>query len=247
MKGGWISKRCAALLCGWLLLLVSAVAGAGDLVGGSIGVTSDYVYRGVSHSRGHPAAQGDLRLRLGGNTQIGVWASTLDHKYADDEFQVDGFLSYRFDITPEWQMRVQYTHSAFVNDRSPLGYDYDELAASIAYQMRISLTAAWIPNAARYRYWGGPIRDDAYAYDAAWLEPLFSIWHASLGIGYYDVSSLYGTGYAYWHVGIVGAAGPFGIEALWIDTQERAAYMAGGAYSEEIVGGRWSAAVRWRF
>jgi len=246
VRGSRIPVHRAFLLCSAVLLLGSAVAAAGEIVDGSIGVTNDYVYRGISRSRGESAVQGDLRAHAGG-AQVGVWASTLDHADVDEGVQVDGLLAYRLPIASEWQLHAQFTHTAFLNDHSPLLYDYDEVALSLTYQARMSLGAAWIPNAARYRYWGGPLRADAFAYDATWLQPLFSSWHLSLGAGYYDVSALYGNGYAYWHSGLVGTIGPFDIETIWIDTQDRADYMGFGPYGDEIAGSRWSVALRWRF
>ena len=250
-RRGWSPMRRAALPCVCALLLLASTFGAhaadffGTSIGGSVGVTSDYVYRGISHSQGEMAVQGDAHARVG-NFQVGVWASTLEHPYAEDAVQIDGFVAYRWTLTPDWQVHTQFTHTAFENDPSPMGYDYDELSVSMSYQSRLSLGAAWIPNAARYRYWGIQ-RDDAYAYDATWLQPLVWNLYASLGVGYYDVSALYDSGYAYWHAGVLRALGPFNIEVLWIDSQERAEYLVPSAYRDEIAGQRWSAAVRWKF
>ncbi|MBC7983032.1 MAG: hypothetical protein H7Y02_04170 [Candidatus Obscuribacterales bacterium] len=217
---------------------------AGERVGGSVGVARDYVYRGLSQSEGKVVIQGGAHVRPARDWQVGIWASTVEHKYdPGTAIELDSFVSYSHALTADWQWRSSFTHYEFVKDDSPLGYDYDELSTSIAYQSRVSLAVAWIPNAARYRYKQTAARASAYALDVNWTQPLFRDVSAVVGAGYYDVSALYATGYGYWHVGIASPVGPVDLELLHIDTQDRAVLMYGYA----LAGPRWSASARWRF
>ena len=90
----------AALLCS---LLLCPLAAAVDLwydvtLGGSLALTSDAIYRGVSESNGNGAVQADLHVEEGG-TFIGAWGSTRDRHldpYAD--YDVEAYLGHRFDL-----------------------------------------------------------------------------------------------------------------------------------------------------
>src|SRR6185312_5397019 len=71
--------RRAAVAATCLLSLRPAVCAAGVDAGGSLALTADDVYRGVSRTCGHPAAQADVHVRERGASYwaafAGVWGS----------------------------------------------------------------------------------------------------------------------------------------------------------------------------
>ena len=87
-----------------MLACAGALAeGVGSAVsfGGSLVLTSNYIYRGVSSSNDEPAVQGDLHAALRDGTFFGVWGSSRDgtlDPYANYELQI--YLGHRFDLTP---------------------------------------------------------------------------------------------------------------------------------------------------
>lgn len=72
-------------------LLWAAPAAAVD-VSGEAGLVSDYRYRGVSLSRGHPALQAELTLEHVSGLYADVWGSTLGHD-SETEFDITGGYS----------------------------------------------------------------------------------------------------------------------------------------------------------
>ncbi|HEX7012454.1 MAG TPA: TorF family putative porin [Steroidobacteraceae bacterium] len=51
--------------------LIAPAAGAAERLGGSVAITTDYIYRGLSQTEGQPALQGGLRLTSGQGLSAG--------------------------------------------------------------------------------------------------------------------------------------------------------------------------------
>lgn len=202
-----------ALLCA-LCALGMAGAHAFDLgndftLGGSLALTTDYIYRGVSESNGHAAVQADLHIDEDGSF-VGVWGSTRDHHldpYAD--YDVELYLGHRFDLGSSWSStlsaRARYFVAGTQNEGST---DYEELSAALTWLDRLTFSLDAIPNATHY--WFGEHLGRSLAWNvgisAQWLlhpEGLF----ATGGAGYYYASGTgpgiaAGRGYAYGNVGL---------------------------------------------
>lgn len=92
--------------------------GWGNL-GATIGVVSDYRFRGVSYTDEHPALQGNLDWTHDSGVYLGAWASNVDFKDADAE--VDLYGGYAFD------------YGAYNIDLGAIGYYYPGAADSYDY------------------------------------------------------------------------------------------------------------------
>ncbi len=87
-----------AVVAWWRVLLVPALWGSGALAHadnwrGSLGLTSDYVHRGVSQSEGNPAVQGSLAYWHPTGWYGGAWGSNVDN-WGTADLEVDLFLGY---------------------------------------------------------------------------------------------------------------------------------------------------------
>jgi uncharacterized protein (TIGR02001 family) len=223
---------------------VSAESRVKDFLGGSLAVTSDYVYRGISLSYGQVAYQGGVHLRLPSQWQVGIWGSTVENFWGrGDPFEATAFVAHAWTLDANWSLQAGYTHYQYFGEPTLLGYDHDELFASASFQSRLTLGITYSPNVGRYQYQQPVLRAAATAVDATWSQPLISVWSATAGAGYYDVSALYGEGYGYWHLGLTGGVGPVELDVIYVDTSTQAAYI----YGNSISGPRWSATARWRF
>ena len=235
-----------ALIAVVLLLMsfaVSAKGGAKDW-NGSLGVTSDYVYRGVSSSWERDAYQAGLQMRLGEQWQVGVSASTVETRdNTGTPIEAIASASRNWSLSADWQLRAGYLHHQYFGHRTLYSFDYDELFASASFRSQLALSVQLSPNAARYRYQQSPERGLVAAVEVTWLQPLFWEFSGSVGAGYNDLSSIYGTGYAYGHAALLRDIGPLGLSVMFINTDDHAAYI----YGSEITGKRWAATARWRF
>ena len=86
-----------------LLLSVCTIPAFAD-VSGSLGYTSDYVWRGISQSGGSGAMQVDLMLEKNG-LYGGVWASQVD--FGDDAtYEMDFYGGYELWLSDKWSIDV---------------------------------------------------------------------------------------------------------------------------------------------
>lgn len=124
----WTSVTCivCAAVSGWLLPAVPALAG--DL-SGSLAVTTDYIYRGLSQTAGKPAAQAGVQFRSQSGWNAGVWGSSIDFQNgAGVAYELDLHAGYAWSLSPDWSMQLGYVHYAYLDDNDA-GYDYDEVNA----------------------------------------------------------------------------------------------------------------------
>ncbi|HEY5102986.1 MAG TPA: TorF family putative porin, partial [Steroidobacteraceae bacterium] len=132
-----------AVVCG-----AARAAWAAGSIGGSVDVTSDYIFHGVSESYGDPALQGDIHYRRDAGAGaaenfIGLWGSTISRDATGGGFELNAYLGRTFLISSDSSATLTYVHYAYPDDRDRPHYDYDELAAGWAYQDRLFATPAW--------------------------------------------------------------------------------------------------------
>lgn len=217
------------------LLLAAAVAAPlqafdfdGISPGGSLALTSDYIYRGLSESDDHLAAQADLHLADGGNF-AGVWLSNRDRNLSPyARYDVELYLGHRFDLNGSWGAtlsgRSHYYLDATGEEPSA---DYQQVSAALNYLDRWSLELTAMPNAVRYWYDLRLTRSPAYAAEtsAQWL--LHAGFFLTAGAGYYYVT---GTGpginsaggYGYGNVGLAFEYHRWRLDVGYFVTQPRA-------------------------
>ena len=144
---GWLCACALALLAPHA---ARAQAESGP-IGGSLAVTSDYIYRGVSQSDGHGALQADLHASSSAGTFAGVWTSTRDSNLepgTGGALQV--YLGQRFSPGGSWSATVSGRANYFVGGAADHSDDYEEICAALSWLDRYTLSITAIPNAVRY-------------------------------------------------------------------------------------------------
>ena len=219
--------------------LLSAFPAAAADVSGSIAITTDYIYRGQSHSAGQPAAQAGIQFHSSG-WNAGLWGSSVDFQNgAGGAYELDLQAGYTWQLNQDWSMQLGVVHYAYLDDRDT-GYDYDEVTASISYQQRATASVSWSPNTSKRTYQGFVWDQQALAYELSLLQPLHSRWSAYAGLGYYDLNDLVDTGYWYWSAGLAFTWQNVQVDVLHIDSDSTAARL----FDSDS---RWTAALTWRF
>jgi uncharacterized protein (TIGR02001 family) len=248
----------AALGASCLLSLWPAPCPAAVGAGGSLALTADDVYRGISQTCGHPAAQADVDVHESGASGwaafAGVWGSVgLSGSTCGSARELEAYGGYSQALTAYLNATLTYTRYAFPGggygnphlhgDR----YDYDQLGMSWGILDRLYLTLAWTPDALRYERYEGSFRSEqdrsAFAYGAEWRQPVASWLSLSAAAGYDHMADPSGTGYGFWSLGLTHTAGPFELDLAYFRTADRAMRLFG----EYSAGGRVSATVLWRF
>src|ERR1044071_485120 len=134
--------------------LWAALPAAAADVTGSVAITTDYLYRGLSQTDGQPAAQAGVQFHSSNGWNAGMWGSSVDFQNSANlayEFDLQG--GYTWQLSPDWSTQLSYVHYAYLNDNDS-GYDYDEVSASVSYQQRATASVSWSPNTSKHTYWG---------------------------------------------------------------------------------------------
>ncbi len=236
------ANRCA-LVALWLCACIPVAAAAGDF-GGSIGVTSDYFYRGVSQSQGNPALQADLHYRSGG-WSAGVWSSRAD--MTRDEApatEIDLYIRRDWTLGNDWDLGVALTHYTYPDDPRTYSYDYDEVIATAGYRSRLFGTIAFSPNYTGHAQGRWAFNENATSYELTAVQPVVGKLSASAGLGYYDLPASLDANYWFWNVGVACSFGRALLSVAYIDTDRPRE--SGHGY-ETVPDGQWTGSLAWRF
>jgi uncharacterized protein (TIGR02001 family) len=230
------------MLAGMMLTGVSRADGTWS---GSIGATSNYIYRGISQTYNGAA------LQLGGNYQssfgwfAGAWGSNVDpYPGGGRTFEeLDFYTGFVLPLSSDFTVKGTYTHYAYVQDPRTSRYDYDEIAVSVAYSDLVAATVSYQPNYTSYSELGFADRRPAASYELTGHWPLRFGLAATAGVGYYDLHRLFGVGY--W-AGDVGLA--YVYRRLTVDVSRFFAdATAATLYEDASANGTWAIAAVWRF
>lgn len=103
------------LICASLLIVALPVAGtaladaandADYAIAGNVALTSDYMFRGLTQTWGHPAIQGGADLTMTNGFAAGFWASSISDKtYPGASLELDVYASYGAAINDDWSWR----------------------------------------------------------------------------------------------------------------------------------------------
>jgi uncharacterized protein (TIGR02001 family) len=216
--------------------------------GGELSVTSDYIYRGLSESDGHPAAQIDLHLSTASGTFAGIWSSTRAQSLAPRAAaDIEAYLGQRLMLSSSWSLSLAARSHNYVGGTQTASNDYQEIAASLSYLDLWTFSISAIPNAVRYNAHG--VRVGRYPAYVAETSAQWLIGHGLFltgGAGYYYVSagawtrpswdttpvdtqaqqltySMPGTGYAYGNVGLAYQLNNWRLDVGYYLSQQHAA------------------------
>lgn len=205
----------------------------------NVGLTSDYVFRGVSQNRENPAIQGGLDLTYG-IAYFGLWASNIDFgPNGDGSKQVNTELDIYGGIKPVWgpatfDLGVIYYSYPNANDGGVLknqvkNQDYVELKAGVS--------GAFIPKLDKLTLGGTVYYSNEYqgGQNEVWTTELTAAYELpAIGIVTPTISALWGhqfgdakDGFAlangkddlnYWNVGLTLAVEKFSFDFRYWDT-----------------------------
>lgn len=234
----WLRLRGALLIAS---LALTGVAHA-QSVGGSVGVASDYVYRGVSQSDGDPSAQADVHYYGQQNWYTGIWAASVRRGDDHTTAELNAYLGYNFAIATDWNGSVSFVHYDYPWNHPRRGYAYDELSATLAYGDRVFVSIAASPDTSFERSYDHTARSAAFAYDVSLHQPIAHGFSADAGVGYYDLRRQLDDGYAYYSGGLGYRWRSLQLQLLYIGTSAAAKRLFYDEAAHE-----WTVATLWRF
>jgi len=190
-----------------VLLLVSGAAAHAEL-SGTVGVVSDYDFRGISLSATDPALQGSIDWASESGFYVGAWASNLDYgQGVDGDIEVDLYGGFAGETEGGlgWDVGlVWYTYPG-ADDIS----DYPELYAGISY--------GWFDAKQWYTNdYGGTDLDGWYT-EANGTFELPAGFGIGVHAGYNYGDAFDDTEYMDYSIGVTYTLGNFDLELKWVD------------------------------
>jgi uncharacterized protein (TIGR02001 family) len=240
--------RAAALALALLAgsIMGSSSSAAADAWGGSLGLTSDYIVRGISRTDDQAALQLDLHYAHSSGFLAGFFASNtrIDGTEPRDA-ELSGFIGWGWNITPDWHTKVMVSHYTYPWNRRGSQYNYDELDLDVAYQGWLHLNLEYSPNAPRF------LPDPYFSLigenqKSAEINLQRQIWRKLSvvgGIGYSFLDGADSAGYTYWSAGGAYDFKSLSLVLAYVNTSDAAKAL----FPNAAATGRWTGTLIWRF
>ena len=241
------------LLMALLLMALPIRADAGislDTVGGSVGVTSDYLVRGISRTQHQASLQADVHAAFGGGFDAGVFAASVE--IAPDrgrDAELSGFVGWSRNLSAAWHARIAVDHYTYPWNAAGSKYDYDEFSLDITYQQWLTFGGVYSPNAPRYLPDRGIVNVTAKSAELSAQLPLSRQFFLTGGVGYAHLAGRNSNGYAYWSAGGLysldglNTLGSISISLQYLSTSGAAQQL----YYDAAAHNRLAGTVIWRF
>jgi uncharacterized protein (TIGR02001 family) len=215
---------------------------------GQIAATSDYIFRGVSQTDGHPAVQGSLAYQALSGWYAGVWASSLErnewyYPAGTAEVEIDVFAGFGRTLSDHWSTDVQATGYLYPGDGDVVSYDYAELEVALSYRDAVRLSLSWSPDAALVTRDALIEGGRSLATEIALRQPLNHWLSIVAGAGYRDIERASTGGYGYWSAGFTARKGPLTIDLARYGTNEDGRELFG----YDSAGSRTALSIAWAF
>jgi len=141
-------KKCLWRKCGlataWVATAsmgMAQAAGPESALTFNVGVVNNYLYRGISQTRGEPAVQGGLDYAHKSGFYVGAWASSI--KWIEDNStsavsvsgptELDLYGGYKFDLAPGTAMDVGYLRYEYLNNNLQNNTAYSNASTDEVY------------------------------------------------------------------------------------------------------------------
>ena len=211
-------RKMSAAVCG--LVLAGAVAPAMADLSGNIGLTSDYVWRGVSQSDENFAASAGLDYSHSSGLYVGIWGSSVDFgSEADVEADVYGGFSGEAAGLSYDLGYIEYTYP------NETGLNFGEGYVGLGYG----------PGSVKVSH---DFDNDNTYYEGALSFDIGGGFGAGAHLGYYDFDK--GTDYTDWKLGVTKSVGPVDLELAYTDTDMSKDDCGGVCGARAVLSATWT-------
>ncbi len=217
MKKLLLSAACgAAMIAGLAAPAAAQDEPAGVTFSGTLGVTSNYVFRGQSQSQNDPAISLGARLDYEG-FYFGLWGSSIDFADVQESpLELDIYAGYAGSLSDTLSFDVGLFYYSYP-DSDPANYDYFELIVGLRQDFdggyvkgTLAISPDFFAESGTGTYLGGgggvAITD--------WLEA-----NANIGYQWIDENGTFGTpDYFHWDVGLTATLDILTLDLRYKDT-----------------------------
>lgn len=232
---------------GWLvgLVIANGAAQADTVVTGTLGGTSDLVFRGLSLTRGRPAAQVSIDFEFPHELYFGAFAATTDtNPGPSPNYEVDFWAGRYWSLSENFSADLRLSHYAYPDDPRRVTYNRTEFTGTLGFRNQLFLAAIYSPETRALG--SSPGYHDggaAWAFEVSGRRALDERWALSAGVGHYNLEQVYDDSYSYWNATVSAVLAPFELQLAYLGVSSHAArHFVGGS-----VGDRVALTVLWRF
>lgn len=214
------------------------------ILSGSVGATSDFVYRGLSLTRGKPAVQASIDLEFPHEFYVGGFVASADPNPGPGPgLEFDAWAGKYWRMTDNMSLDLRLSQYTYPDDPRRVNYNRSEVTATIGYRNRLFMAAIYSPNTQAVSAAPGYKNDGAWALEISARHAFDERWSVAGGLGHYGLDGVYGASYDYYNATLIANFRPFEFQLayLGVDTD------AGEIFPDDAVGDRVAFTALWRF
>jgi uncharacterized protein (TIGR02001 family) len=232
-------------------LILICLAGCGvaqadgtRVINGSIGVTSDFVYRGLSLTRGKPTAQASLDVEFPHEFYVGGFIAGADpNRGPSPNVEVDFWAGRYWRLANEFSFDLRLSQYTYPDDPRRVNYNRSEVTGTVGYRNRLYLAAIYSPNTRALGSSPGYDDQGIWAVEVSARHAFNDRYSLSGGLGHYDLEGVYHDSFNYWNATLTAAFSPFEIQLAYLGVDDSVEEH----FSSDSVGDRVAVTLLWRF
>lgn len=214
------------------------------IISGSVGATSDFVYRGFSLTRGKPAAQASLDVEFPSGIYVGGFVATADpNPGPSPHVELDLWAGRYWRLADDLSFDLRLSQYLYPDDPRRVNYNRSEVTATMGYRNQVFVAAIYSPNTQAISAAPGYKNDGAWALEISGRHPFNERFSIAAGVGHYGLDGVYGDSFSYWNVTLAGSFRPIELQLAWLGVEARASEV----FIEDAVGDRVAFTALWRF
>ncbi len=221
-----------------------AHAQGASVVSGTVGGTSDFVFRGLSLTRGKPAAQASLDVEFPHEFYIGAFVATADpNDGPSPHFEVDAWLGRYWRLSESFSADLRLSQYTYPEDPRRRNYNRTEFTATLGFRNAFYIAAIYSPNTDALASSPGYEEGDAWAVELSGRHAFNERWAVSAGVGHYGLDEVYQDSYHYWNATLTATIAPFEIQLAFLGVDPD----ADRHFDADTTGNRVALTALWRF
>lgn len=211
---------------------------------GSIGGTSDFVFRGVSLTRGKPAVQASLDVEFPREFYVGAFVATADpNPGPSPNLEMDVWAGRYWTVSENFSADLRLSQYTYPDDPRRVSYNRSEITGTLGYRNLLFFAAIYSPNTNAVGSSAGYEEGNAWALEISGRKALNDRFSVSGGFGHYGLDEVYHDSYNYWNATLTAAIAPFEVQLAYLGISGNAV----DHFNGRTVGDRVALTALWRF
>jgi uncharacterized protein (TIGR02001 family) len=215
-----------------------------QVLSGSVGGTTDFVFRGLSLTRGKPAAQASLDIEFAREYYVGAFVATADpNPGPSPPVEMDFWAGRYWRLSDDFSGDLRLSQYLYPDDPRRVSYDRTELTATLGFRNRVYFSAIYSPNTKAVGSSSGYQEGNVWAAELSARHPFTERLSLSAGVGHYGLDEVYDDSYNYWNVTFIATLAPFELQLAYLGVDGEAKQH----FVDSSVENRVALTALWRF